>query len=276
MENKSTDINKVDSYIKVTTPSSTIILAALSVFFIAVIIWFFFGKVTDTSYLKGVIFPSQGIESVELPHQGLVRTIFVHKGDEVVEGQQLALVSIDGSYSIVSATCDGTVLSYIAEGEEFEPFESIVNLLTQDQSGQVNTVVALADFKASRDIKAGQPAQVTPSYDSRERIGFIHGTVNNVVPYPISRQEAEAFFENKSIVDGIFPESGAVFFISIDLESNPDNPAELHWSFENEEDLDTGVGTYCDIQVVVRSRSMYKYLMENIKEKEHAVELWAK
>lgn len=276
MEHKSTDINKVDSYVKVTTPSSAIILAALSILFVAVIIWFFFGKVTDISYLKGVIFPSQGIESVELPHQGLVRTVFVHKGDEVVAGQQLALVSINGSYSIVSATCAGTVLSYIAEGEEFEPFESIVNLLTQGQSGQVNTVIALADFKASRDIKAGQTAQVTPSYDSRERIGFIHGTVNNVVPYPISRQEAEAFFENKSIVDGIFPESGAVFFISIDLESNPDNPAELHWSFENEENLDTGVGTYCNIQVVVRSRSLYKYLMEGIKEKKHAVELWAK
>lgn len=273
MDNK-TDIHQLDSYIKVTSPSQIVILLAAGILFISVLVWFFFGNVNDTAYLRGVIFPSQGSTAVNLPNDGTVRTIFVHKGDAVVEGQQLALVSIDGAYSMVSAPCDGVVLSYIGEGGRFEPFEGIVSLLTQGSSEIVSSVVALADFKASRDMKPGQKAQVTPSYDSRERIGYIKGTVTNVVPYPISRSEAEDFFENKSIVDEIYPESGAVFFVGIDLEKDPANPEALNWSFSSNEDLDTGVGTYCDIQVIVKSRSMFKYLVENVEKKRRSVDLW--
>lgn len=267
-------MQRLDSYIKVTTPSTYIVLAAMAVLFFSALIWFFFGSVTDKAYLKGVVFPSQGTVSVDLPHQGTVRAVFVHKGDKVTTGQQLALVSIDGSYSILSSPCDGSVLSYLIEGEEFAPFQSIVNLLANDNDQLVTTVVAFADFKGSRDIKVNKPVQVTPTYDSRERIGYIKGHVENVVPYPISRAEAEDYFENKSIVDEIFPESGAVFFIGIRLHTDPDNPDALDWSFKSDEALDTGVGTYCDIQVVVRSRSLFQYLVENIKEKEHAVNLW--
>lgn len=268
------DIAQVDSYIKVTTPSTFIALSVLAILFISVLVWFFFGSVTDKVHLEGVIFPDQGSVSVDLPHAGLVRTVFIHKGDEVRTGQQLALVSIDGSYSLVSAPCDGVVLSYLAEGEQFQPFSSIVNILTREGSQTVSTVVALADFKSSRELKAGQQAQVTPTYDSRERIGYIKGQVNNVVPYPISRREAEDFFENESIVDEIFPESGAVFFVSIDLETQPGDPSSLVWSFNSDEVHDTGVGTYCDIQVKTKSRPLFKYLFENITEKKNAVHLW--
>lgn len=275
-KNEIRDISQVDSYVKVSTPSTYIALAALSVLFVALFVWFFFGKVSDISQIKGVIFPSQGTVAVDLPHKGLVRTVFVHKGDAVSKGQQLALVSIDGSYSIVSAPADGTVLSYLIEGESFEPFEGIVNILPQDNSEIVNTVVALADFKASRDIRVGQKAQITPTYDSRERIGYIKGTIDNVVPYPISREEAAGYFENKSIVDEIYPNSGAVFFVGIKMDIDPKDPTSLQWSFRNSGDLDTGVGTYCDIQVITKSRSMFKYLFEGINEKKHELELLLK
>lgn len=267
-------MEKLDSYIKVTTPSRAIILTALSVLFLSVVIWFFFGSVTDTAYLKGVVFPSQGTVSVDLPHNGTVRAVFIHKGDEVKAGQQLALVSIDGSYSIVSAPCEGIVLSYLIEGESFSPFQSIMNLLPKNESKIVNSVIAFASFKESRDIKVGQKAQITPTYDSRERIGYIKGHVDNVVPYPISREEAEEYFENKSIVDEIFPESGAVFFIGIVMHTDSEDESILDWSFKNDGTLDTGVGTYCDIQVIVKSRPLFKYLIENVKEKKNSVELW--
>ena len=267
-------MQRLDSYIKVSTPPTYIVLTALTVLFVSALIWFFFGSVTDKAYLKGVIFPRQGAVSVDLPHQGMVRAVFVHKGDKVTAGQQLALVSIDGSYSIVSAPCDGSVLSYLIEGEEFAPFQSIVNLLAADEEQIVNTVVAFADFKESRDIKVNMPVQVTPTYDSRERIGYINGYVESVVPYPISRAEAEEYFENKSIINEIFPESGAVFIIGIRLRTKPDDPSALEWSFKSDEAHDTGVGTYCDIQVVVKSRSLFHYLVENIKEKQHSVDLW--
>lgn len=267
-------MQRLDSYIKVTTPSTYIALAALTVLFISVGVWVFFGSVTDKAYLKGVIFPRQGAVSVDLPHQGTVRAVYVHKGDKVVKGQQLALVSIDGSFSILSSPCDGSVLSYLIEGEGFDPFQSIVNLLANDAGQIVTTVTAFANFKESRDIKANMPVQITPTYDSRERIGYINGFVETVIPYPISRAEAEEYFENKSIVNEIFPEDGAVFIIGIRMRTDPDDPGALDWSFKSDEVLDTGVGTYCNVRVIVKSRSLSRYLFESIKEKKQAANLW--
>lgn len=275
-KNKSTGLDRVDEYIQLTGTSTPITLTALSILFIAVFIWVFFGKISDKAYVKGVIFPSQGTVAVNLPNNGLVRTLFIHKGDKVTEGQTLALVSIDGSYSIVSAPCDGEVLSYIVEGGEFNPFEGIVNILPAEKASKVNTLVALADFKTSRDLKPGQKAQVTPSYDSRERIGYIEGEVRSIVPYPISRQEADRFFENESIVDEIFPESGAVFMVEIDLKPDETDPSGLLWSFKGKEEHDASVGTYCNVQVIVKSRSLFAYLMENVQDKSNAMKLWLK
>lgn len=267
-------MKNLDTYLKVSSPSTFIALSALTVLFISLVIWFFFGTVTDTATLKGVIFPSHGTVNVNLPNKGLVRSVFVHKGDKVVKGQQLALVSVDGSYSVVSSPANGEVLSYLSEGESFEPFKGIVSIFAGENSATVNTVVALADFKQSRDIKPGQVAQCTPTYDSRERIGYIKGRVHDIIPYPISRREMEDFFENKSIVDEIFPESGAVFFLRINLDTDPEDPSSLKWSFKGRKDLEAGVGTYCNIQVIVRSRSMFEYLMENVKEARNTIGLW--
>lgn len=80
-----------------------------------------------------------------------------------------------------------------------------MNLLAQGESARVSTVIAFGDFKTSRNLKTGQRSQVTPSYDSRERIGYVEAKVGDIVPYPISRQEAGDFFENNSIVDEFFP-----------------------------------------------------------------------
>ena len=268
------DFGRVDEYIHLTSTSIAVGLGALTVLFLAFVTWMFFGKITDKAYLRGVVFPSQGTVDVQLPNKGLVRTMFVHKGDAVTEGQALALVSVEGSYSIVSAPTDGVVLSYIAEGETFEPFEGVVNLLAQGESARISTVIAFGDFKTSRNLKTGQRSQVTPSYDSRERIGYVEAKVGDIVPYPISRQEAGDFFENNSIVDEFFPDAGAVYMIEIDMETDESDPSGLKWSFDNKDLMDMSVGTYCDIEVEVRSRSLFNYLLENIREDENSVKLW--
>ena len=196
-----------------------VVLIAISALALGVLAWCFFGQMTDKEYMRGVVFPSEGTNGVNIPNTGVVKTVFVHKGDKVSAGQSLALVSVSGAYSIVSAPCEGVVLSYIPENEGFEAFEDIVDLLPDSASGPVRSVTAFADFNAKRFLAPGQTAQVTPANETRERVGYVRGKVVHVSEYPVSKREAVLKLQNASLADEIFPDKSSVF--EVDDECRP-------------------------------------------------------
>ncbi|MBQ0024443.1 MAG: hypothetical protein KBT00_01785 [Bacteroidales bacterium] len=259
------------------TVSTRAVLLALSALAAGILAWCFFGTMTDKEYIHGVVFPSDGTNGVTIPNGGMVKEAFVHKGDVVEAGQSLALVSVSGAYSIISAPFDGVVLSYIPENEKFEAFEDIVNLLPSDiEDGSVTRVTAFANFKAKRFIAPGQTAQITPANETRERIGYVRGKVVSVSPYPISKKEAVLKFQNASLADEIFPDDASVFEVEIEMQTLPGDGNELDWSFLSKERIDMSVGTFCDIEVIVKSRNIFHYMLENVTEAKNSLRLWAK
>lgn len=259
------------NYIRLTPHSTVVTLLAIAALSIGFLVWAFFGSVTDIEHVRGVVFPSEGTIGVNIPSQGTVKEVFIHKGDKVSQGQSLALISVDGSYSVLSSPVEGTVLSYIPENGSFNAFEDVVDLLQQGQEASVRSVTAYAGFNSMRFIKPGQQAQVTPSNETRERVGYVRGTVRSVNQYPVSRQEAVLKLQNSALADEIFPDNSSVFEIEIELGSSSENPQELDWSFRSDNMIDMSVGTFCDIEVVTRSRSIMKYLLENVKEARNAL-----
>lgn len=276
MDNSKKSLSDIDNYIHISSFSSWMVLGAIALFAAGILAWCFWGTMTDKEEIRGVIFPSSGTTSVSIPNNGMVREVFIHKGDQVSVGQSLALISVSGSYSIVTAPYSGVVLSYLPENQAFQAFEGIVDLLPADNSGIVSTVTAYASFSEMRYIQPGQPAQITPSNETRERVGYVRGKVLSVSPYPISRQEAVLKLQNASFVDEIFPSEGSAFQVEIELQKDSDNPEELDWTFSSREKVDMSVGTFCNIQVVVKSRPLFRYLLENVQEGSNSIRLWVK
>jgi len=274
--NKEPSPASVGEYIKVSTVSTKIILTAMSVLAAGFIFWCFCGTVTDKEQIKGIVFPSDGATGVSVPNDGTVREIMVHKGDAVEEGQTIALISVSGSYSILSAPYSGKVLSFIPENEQFNAFEEIVNLLPENGSGAVLNMVAYGGYNTSRLIKPGQEIQATPMSETREKVGYVKGYVSSVSPYPVSRREAAAKLQNSSLADEIFPDGGSAFEITIELTAEEGHPENLKWSFPLKENVDMSVGTFCSIDVITKSRSIFQYLMENVQETRNSFKLWAK
>ncbi|MCQ2183245.1 MAG: hypothetical protein MJY89_07600 [Bacteroidales bacterium] len=271
--NSPSDINK---YLSVSTVSVKMILAALGIVAVGVVLWCFLGTISDTEHIKGVVFPSDGTSGVDIPNDGTVRDIFVHKGDKVTKGQTLALVSVAGAYSILSAPADGIVLSYIPENQSFKAFEDIVDLISVKEDKQVLNVTAYSDFSGKRFMQPGQEVQITPMNEIRERVGFVRGRIVHVSTYPTSKQEAVIKLQNPSIADEIFPDNNSVFEIEIEMNTSPDNPEQLDWSFPLKEPVDMSIGTFCNIEVIIRSRSVFEYLLENAQESTNKIRLWAK
>lgn len=260
-----------EKYIRLTSHSSIAVLFAMGILSVGFVIWAIFGSVTDREIIHGVVFPSKGTVGVNVPSNGSVKELFVHKGDMVVEGQSLALIAVDGAYSVLSAPYNGTVLSYIPENGTFNAFEDVIDLLPHSGVQKVYSVTAYANFTSMRFIKQGQEAQVTPLNEKRERVGYVRGVIKRVNQYPISRQEAILKLQNASLVNEIFPDDNSVFEIEIDMGRNPDAPDELDWSFPSDDPIDMSVGTFCNVEVVVKSRSIFRYLFENVKEKRNSL-----
>jgi len=269
--------SNITEYIKVSTVPSKVILTAMTILALGFIFWCFFGTITDRERIMGVVFPTnQSNTGVNVPNDGTVREILVHKGDHVTKGQTVALISIGNSYSILSAPYDGKVLSFIPEYSNFNAFEDIINLLPETSSGTITSMIAYADYTASRLIKPGQEIQATPKSETRERVGYIEGKVVSISQYPVSYQEAINVLQNPSLAKEIFPESSSVFQIEIEMLTETDNPDNLLWSFPNKETIDMSVGTFCNIEVTTKSRSVFKYLLENVAETRNSIRLWAR
>jgi len=263
-------------FTKISTVPVKLILSALLILCLTLVSWCIFGTVTDKEYLQGVVFPSQGTISANIPNSGKVENIFVHKGDIVTKGQILALVSVDGARSIVSSPIDGVVLSYLPNNYSFNAFENIVDILSSDLSVEtVRNVTAYSNFASKRDLKPGQVVQVTPSNEKREEVGYVHGHIRSVSQYPTSKQDALIKLRNPSLVQEIFPDDNSVFEVEIELDVKADNPSKLDWSFSDAKEIDMGVGTFCHVEVITKSRSFFEYLMENARQSRNKLKLWA-
>lgn len=274
MSTKKSTLADLDEYIHVSSPSLTITILALCAVFVAINLWLIFGSVTDVANIKGIIFPGEGTVSVNVPHAGLVRTVYVHKGDKVTQGQPLALVSIGSSYSILTSPQDGEILNFINENSSFEPFESIVNLVSLNTESACYQIIGFCDFRTSRKAAPGIPAQATPSQDTRERIGYINGKVSHVFQYPVSEKEAKTYLDDATIVQEIFPKEGSAYLINIDLDPDPDDPTGVDWSFKGKDAAEVGVGTYCDVRIILKRRSFFEYLLENASDKKRITDIW--
>lgn len=254
-----------DTEIKVTTPSTYVIIAAMAILVIAVFVWCFIGNISDRSTVSGVIFPIDKVIDVDLPNRGTVRSIFVNNGDAVVKGQALAMVSVGDAYSMVSAPASGSILNIKKENEDFEALAPIATIINNNDDEHVNSAVAFVSFEISRKLKDGMRVELTPKNLTREKNGYIVGHITGVDTYPISRDDAVKQLKNESFVGDIFPEQGAAFVVKMVLHDKEDGT--LAWSFKPDEPINMGTGTFCDIRIVTKRRSVYKYLFESVREK---------
>lgn len=258
---------KGNETIRLSKPSIYLLLLTLAVMAGAFLAWGYFGSVTDKAHMKGVMFPVEGTSEVSVPNPGVVRTLMVHKGDTVVPGQILAMIDVNGQYSTLTATEPGQVLTILQEQQSFDAFQPIVNLLTENSDKQVKTLVAFANFKTVRELDTDLEVQVNPSYLSREKNGYVPAHILSISKYPISAHEAALKLKNEQFTQAVFPQEGAAYVVEIELELNSDNPDEFNWTFEQEKHVDMSTGTQCDVQVITKRRSVFRYLFENLREK---------
>ena len=257
---------EIGATLKVTALPTYLLALTVLLLLGAFFVWGFLGTVSDKVYYSGVVFPMQGTTDVSLPNKGMVRTVFVHNGDHVTRGQSVALISIGDSYSILTSTVEGTVISTKVDNEPFEAFEPIVSVV--DGNGLEmprSMLIAYIDNAGQRDLRVGMGAQVWPEDEKRDEIGYVKGRVTRIDRYPVSADEVRQTVKSDDLANRLLESSSMMYRVNIDLLTSPDDPSKYDWSFGEPDDVSMGVGTYCSVLTETRRRSMFQYLFESAR-----------
>ena len=276
MENKlvKRDISHLNESIKVMSSSSVVLICTILFLILSIIIWLFAGTVTEKAHIKGVVFPDSGTTDICLPEAGVVRSIFVQKGQEVQSGQHIALVSVGNSYSVVAASSDGVVFSCKQDNEAFEAFEPVASLINEsDGSGSV-MLLAYSDLINLKDIAEGQEVQVWPSNEKTDEVGYVRGRVSSVGRFPVEKVEASRKIKEQEYISELIPEGVTSYEIGVSLGTDPDNPDGLDWTFDRKYHPDMSTGTLCDAIVITHTYSIFEYLFLKARTAGNRVKTW--
>lgn len=274
MKHKEEDNNSLRSpeemgeHLRVTSVPTYLLAAAVILMLGAFIVWGFLGNVSDKAYYSGIVFPAQGTTDITLPNKGMVRTMLVHNGDSVRQGQTVALVSIGESHSFLTSTVNGLVISTKTDNEPFEAFDPIVSVIDENATGgqlQRTQLIAYADNEAQRDLRIGMEAQVWPADEKRDEIGYVRGRITQVVRYPADADEVRKTLKSDILAKRMLELGDVVYEVRIDLLSSPDDSTRYDWSFGEPVGVSMGIGTYCSVLTETRRRSMFQYLFESAR-----------
>ena len=259
---------QLGDHLRVTAVPTYLLAAAIILMLGAFIVWGFLGNVSDKAYYSGVVFPVQGTTDITLPNKGMVRTMLVHNGDSVHQGQTVALVSIGESYSFLTSTVDGLVISAKTDNEPFEAFDPIVAVVEESgiRSQKTGTqLIAYADNEAQRDLRIGMEAQVWPADEKRDEIGYVRGRITQVVRYPAAADEVRQTLKSNILAKRLLEQGDVVYEVRIDLLRLPEDTTRYDWSFGEPTDVNMGIGTYCSVLTETKRRSMFEYLFESAR-----------
>ena len=268
-ENTIQSPEQLADHLRVTYVPTYLLATAAGLLLAAFIVWGILGSVSDKVYFSGVVFPVEGTSDVTLPNKGIVRSILVHNGDSVHEGQTIAMVSVGSSHSFLTSTVSGLVIHSKTDNEPFEAFDpiiSVVNAGTGNQESQRAQLIAYADNDAQRDLRVGMEAQVWPADEKRDEIGYVRGRITQVVRYPANAAEVRQRLKSDILVRQLLGDGGgAVYEVIIDLQRDPADPARYDWSFGEPDGVSMYFGTYCSVLTETRRFSMFQYLFETAR-----------
>ncbi len=265
---------QIGSILRVTALPTYLLALTVVLLLGAFFVWGFLGTVSDKVYYSGVVFPLEGTTDVSLPNRGMVRTMFVHSGDHVDRGQTIALISMEDSYSILTSSVEGTVISAKVDNEPFEAFEPIVSVIDSlNRQSQRSMVIAYVNNAGQRDLREGMDAQVWPEDEKRDEIGYVRGRIVRIDRYPVAANVVRQTLKSEDMASRLLESGEMMYQVNIELLHSREYPSQYDWSFGEPEDVSMNVGTYCSVLSETRRRSMFRYLFESARTRSRAIKL---
>ncbi len=246
-------------------------------------IWFFWGNITTTVNITGVVYPAGGIRYITAPEEGIISDINIEIGEKLKVGDITAVIpneavlkQIDDAAenealaeklrqdyyasSIITSKYNGTVISAASEGTYIEKGGIIAAVAAEHEDNNQRQIFALMPTDLKNNISKDCSVQVSPNYAPREKFGYINGYVKDIDDIIITKRDALKELDIYNI-PSLLDEDKTYAAVYINLMPDPDAESGLSWSDSGSGDIDVGPGTVCSNSIIISSQSPYKWLL---------------
>lgn len=241
--------DQLDQQMRVVDPKRWIALVAVSVLLLGTLIWAFVGRIDSTVQAPCVLIPRGGTYNVVSPASGTVYDVLVGRGDDVEEGQAVAVIETpDRSRVRVLAPFSGTVVELLATYGDFVPVgDKILNFESDEEPLGILLYLPPA---VTAQLAKGIEVRVAPVTASRDQWGFLLAKIDEVAPYPSTWDGISALLNNEALANELVAGTGGA---PVEVWVAPDpasTPTGFRWSSSNGPPS-LRAGTVCTADIVL-------------------------
>ena len=260
-------------------------LSVLGIGFCAVLfmIWLFFSTVYETVSITGIVWPVENGGTVYAETTGVVTENVVNTGAKVQVGDVLAILSDDELLAqlklakeenmsdfadlqenyirktVINSHMTG-IVSYIMDKDtHVTKGEVIAEVVPFDENGNNQRITAFIPAHMLNQIENNMEVQIVPEFVSRDKNGYVYGYVSEVEKYPMTSE----YIKNHYDVMFSLGLDEQQKYIKVEITMLLDAKAKngLKWSNPHSEEIDIGLGTLCNCEVVTDRLHPYQYLL---------------
>jgi biotin carboxyl carrier protein len=253
---RSASPDQLDRLLTLIRPQLWIVLAALLVLVGLTVAWGFLATVRETVPSRGIVQRGSGLLTLQAPAEGRLTAVAAATGATVHQGDALATVTgANGVVTVLRAPIDGRVIDAVAGDGAVVTLGEQLFSLEPTTGAMAVTVVVAADHRS--EIHVGDPVQVHPYGASDAQLGYVHGQVSSIDPYPADGDELTRDFGSSRVV-GFVAGNAAVYVVRVKLLTDRSGPNGLKWSTPTGSGASIHTGQLTDASIVVSQGSIAK------------------
>ncbi|MBW4644995.1 MAG: NHLP bacteriocin system secretion protein [Goleter apudmare HA4340-LM2] len=151
----------------------------------------------------------------------------------------------------------------VTSGQIVPPGSRIGTIEIQEPSAKLLAVTYLP-VSEGKKVQKGMKLQITPSTVKREQFGGIVGTVNNVSPFPVTKEAAASLVGNPDIVNSLVTSEPQIQILA-ELQPNKNTPSGYQWSSSNGPQLKMTPGTTTSVRVTIEEQAPITFALPILK-----------
>ncbi|MBN1413216.1 MAG: NHLP bacteriocin system secretion protein [Spirochaetales bacterium] len=246
---------RLDRLMQVVTVRSWLVLAGIVLLIAFIAVWAVFGEIPVTANGRGILMKPGGIITIQHGTGGIIRDIRVKPGEEVGEGEVIALLNAvdDGERPEITSPCSGRVIEVLVNtGAYIRPGDPVVSLEPESGKGVNLEAVIYVPSGDGKKIRAGMDVRISPSTVRADEYGYLLGKVDSVAVFPASRRVLLNTLGSEALSD-LVSRDGPVIAVNVGLVPSSTVPGGYKWSSAGGPKTVVQSGTLCEGMVIMKS-----------------------
>ncbi len=176
--------------------------------------------------------------------------------------ESIDFTEVEEALATVLSPSDGTVLEVLVnEGEIINAKQSILWMEYPPEPDAPELFFGTLPAESMGHLRVGLKVMIEPASVNPREYGAIIGKIEEIYPYPVSKEELQQSIGNTQIVAYLLAEGEAKTQITISPNLDPETVSGYQWTSGEGPPFEISSGTICNIRVTIDEQPPISYLI---------------